>query len=268
MYPFHKVSTTKKISKKNKEIDAQIANYLNINNLQKVEELFNYMLETDIDIQIKQFNIFISKMTKEKKFKKIEILFQKMKNLDYFSYRNLIQGYYECNQFDSMEKLFHVAIEKDVEIHMIHFSIFIKKKLQEKEFEKVENLFKKMKNLNDISYSILIHAYLESDNLKRVEELFYELIEKKIEIRIIQFTIFMKRMLKEGEFERVENLFKKVKNLNEYSYSILIQAFLKINDLKKVEKLFKEMEEKKIEKNFHLQTQYSNFKKKLKTNQK
>jgi len=234
-----------------------IRGYLKNKNFQKVENIINEMNEKEISIKINQFNYAIQKMLKQNEFKRVENLFKNLTQIiDRSSFTILAEKNLELNQLKKVEEIYLEMNERKIKLPTYQFNNFLKKFIKLNSDEKIEEFINRIYIHNGISYYILIHHFLESSNFDFVSQLLNEMIEKKIEIPVIQMNIFLKKLILNQQFNIVESIFKHIDYLDHFSYSILIQGYLESNKLKKVEETYNEMIKKNIS---ILETQFTSF---------
>eukprot|EP01080_Neovahlkampfia_damariscottae_P005011 gene5011-8609_t len=273
------IDMVERLFKKLNILDSQsyanlIQAYLDLNNLERVEELCLELTEKKLEMKVVQFNVYIKRLIEKNQVQKVEKLFELFEP-NGISYSILIHQHLKNNNLNRIEELFYEMIENNQEIQITQFNIFMRALLKKNDssslnMKRVENLFKIIDKVDEYSYSILAQANFERKNLKRVEEIFEEMIEKQISILPYQFSTFTKKMIESNKIEVSEKLFRKMNVHDSVSFTILIKGFLEAKQYDKVELLFDEMIEKNIEisifqmKNFLHKLQGTNKQKKIK----
>eukprot|EP01080_Neovahlkampfia_damariscottae_P008665 gene8665-612_t len=213
---------------------------------EKMDDLVNEMIQKDFKPTSKHLTIFgkqLINLGELEKAKNLAFQFSDITDEKYF--KNLVYAYLNSKQYEQVEKFIFESKEKTNQKPKTSiFTIFLQDYSNNNSIEETERIFKKFRNVIDydhITFSQMIQIYMKSEKLDEINQLFNEIIDRNMEIIIFQFNYFLEKWLEKREIGPIENLLKKVENLDEYSYKILMKHYFELNEIEKLENLHKNL---------------------------
>lgn len=143
---------------------------------------------------------------------------------------------------------------KDIYHHNIKLSEYVNNgKLREatEVFAKIRNATNTNIRADAISYTTMINGYIKFNQIEKAEELFFEMRERNIPIRVVTYSSMLAGYFKTKKFDRADILYQDMKknkiSPNLITYSILIKGYFEKKNSHEATQLFNELKRKNIE---------------------
>ncbi|XP_043689352.1 pentatricopeptide repeat-containing protein At1g62930, chloroplastic-like [Telopea speciosissima] len=170
--------------------------------------------------------------------------------VDTITYTSLIQGFFLAGQVGYALKVF-----KEIKVHGHNpnqhtYSILMSGLCKSRRVDDALKLFHGIdsKNLDILTYSVLLDRMWESCMPKEAEEFFNSITSKGLEPDIMTYGTMIKGLCKEGLLSKAWDLFMKLKEKgcppNNVTYNILVQGFLQKKETNKAFELLNEMSQR------------------------